>query len=82
MSKEKIKCIVVECLAECLVLDQANLNTEDLLDQELGLDSLDLLDFEFRLNNKFEGQLHLEEKAVVKWETVNDVILAVASQIQ
>lgn len=75
MLEEKIKAIIAECLA----LDQVN--PEDSL-KDLGLDSLDLLDLEFRLNNAFEGRLHLEEEAVVQWQTVGDIISAVISQVQ
>jgi len=53
MNRDEIEAGVRQCVREALTVDRDGIRLEDRLIGDLGLDSLDLLDLTFRLQQKF-----------------------------
>ncbi len=61
MTKEEIFNNIKKCLAESLLIEEEKITTESALIEELGADSLDLLDIIFSLEKKFGVKLKNSE---------------------
>jgi len=60
-SHEELVSGVIECVADSLAQDVANINAGSLLISELGADSLDVMDIMFHLEEKFNINLQKED---------------------
>lgn len=65
MIEERVKSV----LADCLAVDELNLG-DRLID--LGMDSLDLMDIQYRLEGEFD--FDIEKNIVTTWGTVKDIV--------
>ena len=72
MEIEKIKKLVNEVFSESFEMDPARLKPEAKIFEELGLDSLDIVDLIVALQKKFKVQIR-EDERVRKIRTLDDI---------
>ena len=72
MEIEKIKKLVNEVFSESFEMDPARLKHEAKIFEELGLDSLDIVDLIVALQKKFKVQIR-EDERVRKIRTLDDI---------
>ncbi len=72
MDADQIKKVVNEVFTESFEIDSARLTPEAKIFEELGLDSLDIVDLIVALQKKFKVQIR-EDERVRKIRTLNDI---------
>jgi len=61
MQREEILTGVIACLTEALDIDKAQINKQSKLIDDLGADSLDLLDLTFHLEQRFKIKMSIRD---------------------
>lgn len=79
MSNEKVFEVVREVLADVLELDLSEIGSESKLVDDLGADSLDIVDLSFSLSKKFNIKMPQSSVIAAAEEMVDDMALIVKS---
>ena len=71
---------VVECISRWVGCNADMLESSDNLADDLGLDSIDIVEIGMEVEDVFS--IHIEDPEIGRWKTVQDVVNSVIKQLE
>lgn len=76
--EESIKRRVINCIVDNLNLKPEDITPESKLEDDLGLDSLEIMELSFALEEEFATDI--EDEVIFAWKTVGDIMQWVTAE--